>query len=272
VTPRCRLRCARIGHESWAQRDLAKTLPRGALERGQQSLNAEYTVGAQGILGTGLAQAYKRLFQFWQSRDIVEFGQQAGRVEPHALRLILQLRPPRQHSGPALHQLRPGRPRRYRPHQSPVRRPRGRRHREQLPQAFPDPRNRRPVPRSHHPPAQAQRPRRRGPARRLALRRRRQDPPQGTPDGGVQPPHHRPPAQQRLQALRLDRHQPAVLRERRADQGNLVLRAPCPRGPESLLDDQADPRRAPEAVRPMVGRRQTQGPQGDRGRLESHRR
>jgi type I restriction enzyme M protein len=46
----------------------------------------------------------------------------------------------------------------------------------------------------------------------------RQDPAQGAPDGGVQPPHHRPAAQQRVQALRLDRHQPAVLREGRADQ------------------------------------------------------
>ena len=40
------------------------------------------------------------------------------------------------------------------------------------------------------------------------------------------------------------RHQPAVLREGRADQGHLVLRAPRPRGPEGLLDDQADPPRA----------------------------
>jgi predicted nuclease of restriction endonuclease-like (RecB) superfamily len=62
-------------------------------------------------------------------------------------------------------------------------------------------------------------PRRRGAARRLAVRRGRQDPAQGASDGGVQPAHHRASAQQRLQALRLDRHQPAVLRERRADQG-----------------------------------------------------
>ena len=90
-----------------------------------------------------------------------------------------------------------------------LRRPRGRRHREQLPQALPDPRDGRPLPRPHRAPAQVRGPRRRGPARRHPLRRRRQDPPQGAPAGGVQPPHHRPPAQQRLQALRLHRHEPA---------------------------------------------------------------
>ncbi len=36
--------------------------------------------------------------------------------------------------------------------------------------------------------------------------------------GGVQPAHHRPPAELGLPALRLDRHQPAVLRERHADE------------------------------------------------------
>ncbi len=34
-----------------------------------------------------------------------------------------------------------------------------------------------------------------------------------------------------------------------ADQGNLVLRAPRSRWPESLLDDQAHPHRAPQALR-----------------------
>ena len=37
------------------------------------------------------------------------------------------------------------------------------------------------------------------------------------------------------------------------DQGNLVLRAPRPRGPEGLFDDQADPLRAPEALYRLVG-------------------
>ena len=95
----------------------------------------------------------------------------------------------------------------------------------QLPQAISDPRNGRPVPGADHPLAQAERPGRGGPARRLALWRRRQDAAQGTPDGGVQPAHHRPAAQQRVQALRQHRHESAVLREGRADQGHLVLRA-----------------------------------------------
>ena len=56
---------------------------------------------------------------------------------------------------------------------------------------------------SDHAPAQARRPRRRGAARRHAVRRGRQDAAQGAPAGGVQPPHHRPPAQRRVQALRL---------------------------------------------------------------------
>ena len=53
----------------------------------------------------------------------------------------------------------------------------------------------RPVPRPHHAPAEIRRPRRRGAARWHAVRRRRQDAAEGTSDGGVQPPHHRPPAQ-----------------------------------------------------------------------------
>ena len=88
-----------------------------------------------------------------------------------------------------------GRPRRYRAHQSALRRARGRRHREQLSRALPHPGDRRPVPRPDRAPAEAGRPRRRGAARRHAVRRGRQDAAQGTSDGGVQPPHHRPPAQ-----------------------------------------------------------------------------
>ena len=78
-------------------------------------------------------------------------------------------------------------------------------------------------------------------ARWHAVRRGREDAAEGTSDGGVQPPHHRPPAQFRIQALCLDRHQLAVLREGRADQGHLVLRTPLARRPESLFDDQANP-------------------------------
>ena len=62
-------------------------------------------------------------------------------------------------------QCRPGG---YRADQSAFWRQRGRRHRDQLPQALPDPRDRRPVPGAHRAPAQDQRPRRRGPARRHA--------------------------------------------------------------------------------------------------------
>ena len=101
----------------------------------------------------------------------------------------------------------------------------------ELPPALPHPRDRRPLPRPDHPPPETRRPRGRGPARRLALRRGRQDPAQGAPDGGMQPPHHRAPAELGLPALRLDRHQPPVFREGRADgrhTGSGSIR--CPRG------------------------------------------
>ena len=107
----------------------------------------------------------------------------------------------------------------------PVWRQGRRRHRIQLPAAFPDKRNRRPVPGPDHPPAESQRPRRRRPARRQPVRRRRQDPPERTPAGRVQPAHHRAPAQLRVSPLRLHRHQSAVLRKRRPDQRHLVLGA-----------------------------------------------
>ena len=87
----------------------------------------------------------------------------------------------------------------------------------QLPEAVPDPRDGRPVPGADHPAAQARRSRRGGAARRLAVRRGREDAAEGAPAGGVQPAHDRPAAQQRLQAVREHRHQPAVLREGRAD-------------------------------------------------------
>ena len=69
-------------------------------------------------------------------------------------------------------------------------------------------------------------------------------------------------------ALRLHRHQPAVLREGRADRGRLVLRAPGAPGPEGLLHDEADPLRAPARLHRLVGRDGAHGPQGDRTRLE----
>jgi hypothetical protein len=61
-----------------------------------------------------------------------------------------------------------------------------------FPQSFPDQGDGRPVPGADRAAAEAGRSRGRGAARRHAVRRRRQDAAQGTPDGGVQPPHHRP--------------------------------------------------------------------------------
>ena len=92
-------------------------------------------------------------------------------TSPHALRhqhaaprhRRPRLRPPRQHPGPALHQLRGQRPRGHRPHQPALRRTRGGRHRIQLPGELPYPRNRRPLPRPDHPPSEARRTRRRCP-------------------------------------------------------------------------------------------------------------
>ena len=147
------------------------------------------------------------------------------------------------------------RPRGHRPHEPAVRRAGGGRHRVELPEAVPDARDGRSVPGADHPAASSRRTRRRRAARRLALRRGREDAAQGAPAGGVQPPHDRPAAEQRVQAVREHRHEPAVLREGRADAGDLVLRAPRARGPEGVLDDEADSRRAPAAVRRLVGRR-----------------
>ena len=48
---------------------------------------------------------------------------------------------------------------------------------------------------------------------------------------------------------------------------DLVLRAPRARGAEGVLDDEADSRRAPAAVRRLVGRAEARGARRDRGRL-----
>ena len=123
-----------------------------------------------------------------------------------------------------------------------------------FPQHFPNQGNRRPVPGPDRAAAEARRARRRGAARRLPVRRGRQDAAQGAPAGGVQPAHHRAPAQLRLQALCLHRHQPAVLREGRAHRGHLVLRTSRASGPESLLHDQAHPAGTPATLHRLVGR------------------
>ena len=55
----------------------------------------------------------------------------------------------------------------------------------------------------------------RGAARRHPVRRRHQDPHQGTAAGRVQPAHHRPPAQRRVQPLHRHQDQSAVLHQGR---------------------------------------------------------
>ena len=50
----------------------------------------------------------------------------------------------------------------------------------------------------------------------------------------VQPPHHRPPAQRRVRPLHRHQDKSPVLHQRRADQGNLVLRTPLSAGREVL--------------------------------------
>ncbi len=122
--------------------------------------------------------------------------------------------PPRQHPGPPAARLRPEGPRRCHRHQPALRRHGRRRHREQLPRHLPHPRNRRPVPRADHAPAQRRWPRRRGAARRHPVRRRHQDPHQGTTADRVQSAHRRPPAQWRVQPLHRHQDQPAVLHQR----------------------------------------------------------
>ena len=79
--------------------------------------------------------------------------------------------------------------------------------------------------------------RRGGRAQRHALRRRRLRPHQGGAAQGVQPAHHRAPAQRRVRALHRHPDQPALLRPLRADEGSLVLRAAAARGPEELHQD-----------------------------------
>ena len=171
-----------------------------------------------------------------------------------------ELRPPRQHARPALYQLRHvERPGRHRPDQSALRWPRGRRHRDELPQAIPDPRNRRPLPRPHHPVAQV---------RTVA-------PPWSCPTVPSSAKASRPGSRNSLMEecnlhtiVRLPnsvfkpyascRHQlPLFFEKGEPTKEDLVLRAPRPRGAESLLDDQADPRGAPQALRGMVGRRRS---------------
>ena len=114
-----------------------------------------------------------------------------------------------------------------------------------FPTALPHPRDGGPFPRPHHSFAEARRTRRGRPTRRLALRRRGQDAPQGDADGGVQPAHHRSPAQL-VSSSPTPRSAPTSCSSRRArpTEGHLVLRAPSARRTEGVFDDEADPDRA----------------------------
>ena len=76
---------------------------------------------------------------------------------------------------------------------------------------------------------------------------------EGTPARRVQPPHHRPPAEQRLQTLRLHRHQPAFLRKGTPTKEIWFYEHRVPGRPKGLLHDQAHPFRAPETLHRLVG-------------------
>jgi type I restriction enzyme M protein len=141
---------------------------------------------------------------------------------------------------------------------NPPRRARGGRHRAEFSGTLPHARDCRPVPCPHHPLAQAWRPRGNSAAGRHTVWRGRENAAERAPHGGVQPPHHRPPAQFRVSTLFLDRHQPPVFRERRTDQGHLVLGASRAGGPKSLFYDEADPLRASAKLYRLVGRGEAQ--------------
>ena len=94
--------------------------------------------------------------------------------------------------------------------------------------------------------------RRRGRAQRHALRRWRLRPHQGGTAQGVQPPHHRPPAQRRLRALHQHPDEPALLRPLRPDartSGTTSTR--CPRAGRTTPRPQPHPVRG---VRPVPRR------------------
>ena len=116
-----------------------------------------------------------------------------------------------------------------------------RRYREQLPPALSDQRDGGPVSGSDRSSSEAGRASCRGVARRHPFRRRGQDAAKGASDGRMQSSHHRSPAQFRIQTLRLHRNEPAVFRERRADERNLVLRASRSREPKGLFQNPAHP-------------------------------
>jgi type I restriction enzyme M protein len=127
----------------------------------------------------------------------------------------------------------PSRPRGRHPHQPALWRHGRAGHRTRLSRRRAHQGNRRPLPRAHPAPAQNQRPRRRGAARRHPVWRRRQGPHQRTTAAAVQPAHHRAPAQRRVCALHRHQNQPAVLHQGPAHPAHLVLRTPVPAGREN---------------------------------------
>ena len=128
-------------------------------------------------------------------------------------------------------------PRRRDPHQSALRRRGGGGHQRQFPGRHADLGDRTPVPSAHHAQAQAPwarieaRPGRHGRAQRHALRRRRLRPDQGAAAQGLQPAHHRPPAEWRLRAIHPNPDQSPVLRPIQSERRRSgTTRVPAPEG------------------------------------------
>ena len=91
----------------------------------------------------------------------------------------------------------------------------------------------------------------------------------GATDGGMQPPHNRPAPQLRLQALRIHRYQPSLLREggsrpkRRGTTSTGYLR-----GKKAYSMTKPIRVEAPSGVRRLVGRERAAGTSRDRTRVE----
>src|SRR5262249_14194171 len=75
----------------------------------------------------------------------------------------------------------------------------------------------------------------------------------------VQPPHHRPAAQWGFRPVYEHHDEPALLRPDWSHEGNLVLRATAPRGPQAVHQDGPAPvrgvRRLPQVVVQAEGER-----------------
>ena len=75
-----------------------------------------------------------------------------------------------------------------------------------------------------------------------------------SPPHRVQPPHHRPPAQWRLQSLHRHPHQPPLLHQGRTHHPRLVLRAPLSARRQELQQRQTHPHRGVRGRARLVGR------------------